>query len=574
MRIIISKYLVIIMSLLIFILYGCSKHSNNLQLQQIVTIVEEDPRLAKSMLDSIDKTKLNRSDEALYNLMTVKTNSRLFVRHTSDSLILKVVDYYQYHDKNFYPEALYYAGEVYEEMGDTPKALKYLRTALSHAHPDDLLLRSRILGHILNMLNSMRLYDQAVPYALEVIKIDQNAKQYDYLVESHHGLGYIHLNRESYDSAEYEYSKAAEIAHRYKPEYEPTERVYLALIKFKKNKIDSALYLLRPEIDRVDSITRNAALNIGCRIYHEAGIRDTAYMYAHELINSNMDLGKMNGYKILLSPDMVEYSPVDSLVKYATDYRRLIEKQMDTNGDEMAFVQTAVYNYQLHDRERGAADKRASLWLRLLAISLVLSLGMIIYFLYRRNKYNLELLNLREAIDLMQKINSSDPSSDSDKNTGNPLDNPENNAANTGNDRESLKKKLRSEILTACRNNREKAAISPTMTSSDTYRRILEHLENGTPIPDSSPLWQDIDKMVSESYPSFKSNLNILCDGKLNNKNYRVALLIKCGMKPLQSSELLGRSKNAISYHRSTLCKVILEGEKDLSLLDQIIPLL
>lgn len=153
MRIIISKYLVIIMSLLIFILYGCSKHSNNLQLQQIVTIVEEDPRLAKSMLDSIDKTKLNRSDEALYNLMTVKTNSRLFVRHTSDSLILKVVDYYQYHDKNFYPEALYYAGEVYEEMGDTPKALKYLRTALSHAHPDDLLLRSRILGHILNMLN-------------------------------------------------------------------------------------------------------------------------------------------------------------------------------------------------------------------------------------------------------------------------------------------------------------------------------------------------------------------------------------------------------------------------------------
>lgn len=562
------------MSLLIFILCGCSKHDNNLQLQQIVTIVEKDPRLAKSMLDSIDKTKLNSSDEALFNLMTVKTNSRLFVRHTSDSLILKVVDYYQHHDKSFYPEALYYAGEVYEEMGDTPKALKYLRTSLSHAHPDNLLLRSRILGHILNMLNSMRIYDQAVPYALEVIKIDQKTKRYDYLVESHHRLGYIHLNRESYDSAEYEYSKAAEIAHRYKPEYEPTERVYLALVKFKKNKIDSALYLIRPEIDRVDSITRNAALNIACRIYHEAGIRDTAYMYAHELINSNMDLGKMNGYKILLSPDMVNYSPVDSLVKYATDYRQLIEKQMDRNGDEMAFVQTAVYNYQLHDRDREAADKRASLWMLLLAISMVLSLGLIIYFLYRRNKYNLELLKLREAIDLMQKINSSDPSPDSDKSIGNPIDNSENNTVNTGNDRESLKKKLRSEILTACRNNREKKAISPTMTSSDTYRCILEHLENGTPIPDSSPLWNDIDTMVSDSYPSFKSNLNILCDGKLNNKNYRIALLIKCGMKPLQTSELLGRSKNAISYHRSTLCKLILEGEKDLSLLDQIIPLL
>lgn len=560
--------------LVCMIITSCSQPSQNSSLQRIATVVEDNPRMAKSILDSIDPSSLNKADYALYCFMSVKTNNRLFISNDKDSLILTAIDYYSRNEIQFYPEVLFYAGEVYSDIGDTPKALKYYQEALTIAHPDSLILKGRILSSMVWLLNAMRLYDYSVPYAEEVNKINQQTKRYDYLVESHHRLGYIHLNRESYDSAEYEYSKAAEIAHRYKPEYEPTERVYLALVKFKKNKIDSALYLLRPEIDHVDSITRNAALNIACRIYHEAGIRDTAYMYAHELINSNMDLGKMNGYKILLSPDMVNYSPVDSLVKYATDYRQLIEKQMDRNGDEMAFVQTAVYNYQLHDRDREAADKRASLWMLLLAISMVLSLGLIIYFLYRRNKYNLDLLKLREAIDLMQKINSSDPSPDSDKSIGNPIDNYENNTVNTGNDKESLKKKLRSEILTACRNNREKKAISPTMTSSDTYRSLLEHLENGTPIPDSSPLWNDIDTMVSDSYPSFKSNLNILCDGKLNNKNYRVALLIKCGMKPLQTSELLGRSKNAISYHRSTLCKLILEGEKDLSLLDQIIPLL
>lgn len=80
------------------------------------------------MLDSIKYDGLSDHDRHFFDFLSIKANDKAYVRHESDSLILDVIDYYSSHNKdNIYPEALYYGGRVFSDLGDLPTALRYFR---------------------------------------------------------------------------------------------------------------------------------------------------------------------------------------------------------------------------------------------------------------------------------------------------------------------------------------------------------------------------------------------------------------------------------------------------------------
>ena len=54
-----------------------------------------------------------------YHLLTIKANDKAYITHTSDSLILSLVDYYEHGgDPVYLGEAYYYAGSTYRDLGD------------------------------------------------------------------------------------------------------------------------------------------------------------------------------------------------------------------------------------------------------------------------------------------------------------------------------------------------------------------------------------------------------------------------------------------------------------------------
>lgn len=83
-------------------------------------------------LSSLDSTIQFEPEETrmYYGLLTTKAQDKKFIRHKSDSLMKKVVRFYEsYGDKEKLMEAYYYLGSVYRDMRDAPQAIAAFQQA-------------------------------------------------------------------------------------------------------------------------------------------------------------------------------------------------------------------------------------------------------------------------------------------------------------------------------------------------------------------------------------------------------------------------------------------------------------
>lgn len=143
------------------------------QWEEIDRLCDTLPKEAISILDTIDQSGLSKKDLNRFRLLCIKSRDKAYIAHTSDTLILDVIDYYARHrSEGLYPEALYYGGRVYSDIGDAPTALRYFQEAMD-ALPEgnDDNLRSRIYSQMGSLLNSLRLYKEASELLNKTIKI-------------------------------------------------------------------------------------------------------------------------------------------------------------------------------------------------------------------------------------------------------------------------------------------------------------------------------------------------------------------------------------------------------------------
>ena len=90
-------------------------------------------------------------------------------------------------------------------------------------------------------------------------------------------------------------------------------KLYQAAVSYYNKDIKSALDIIRSVSHISDPITRSTMLSYASKIYFEAGILDTAYMYAHELALSRFPNNRKTGYLVMLSPELRHLLPKDSI---------------------------------------------------------------------------------------------------------------------------------------------------------------------------------------------------------------------------------------------------------------------
>lgn len=397
---------IILTSLLLF--FSCSRNKLDERLGHINDIVSESPTEALSYLDSISYKDLSEANQYFYDLLTIKAEDKAYITHTSDSIILRVISYYATHDKDkIYPEALYYGGRIYRDIGDSPTALKYFHLALNNLpeNKENNNLRARILSQTGRLLTGISLYDEAIPYIEKSIKICELNKDTVNIVYELQLLGGTYLRAKKYRLAEHYFNKAIEMSSNLPISFKAKSKMYLADVKYQVGQLDSALTLIRNTPDLVKPIARNSALAIASEIYLEKELLDSAYMYAHELLNSSDSTNKRTAYQVMTSPKLKKLIPLDTLYQYISDYRELLENYHDDNKIQLAINQQNFYNYQQYVNKQKEAEASNSTLLKWIfgTSSLCLILGMAV--LYYKNKVNKTLVELHLALESIDILN-------------------------------------------------------------------------------------------------------------------------------------------------------------------------
>lgn len=142
-----------ICAFVVLLIVGCSQSNEfDSAMNQVDSIMEanqNDANLSMLILDSIrPQLHLMSFPQSMrYHLLQAKAMNKAYVKFSSDSVMKKVVDYYNYHGSNYEKmTAKYLLGCVYRDLGDSPSALKNLYDATNYAGEDK--ESYRMLAHI------------------------------------------------------------------------------------------------------------------------------------------------------------------------------------------------------------------------------------------------------------------------------------------------------------------------------------------------------------------------------------------------------------------------------------------
>lgn len=576
----------IVFLLSLVMMMGCGPRQHDQRLANVEATISKSPKEALALLDSIDITTLSEADRYYYDFLSVKAGDKAYIEHASDTTILKVIDYYADKDDALYVEALYYGGRVYSDMGDTPTALQYFHEALDNFSDEspDLDLKANILSQTGRLLTSINLFDEAVPYIEEAIAIGEQRRDTLNMVYDIQLLGLTYLRAREPEIAEPYLKKALHLSVNLPISFEAKSRMYLADVKFQEGKLDSALLLICDTPKLVNQKALNSALAYATKIYFENGILDTAYIYANQLLHSGSPLNKGTAYQALLSPELRNFIPLDTIHKYISEYREYLENYYDSNEMQLAINEQNYYNYQLHVRERKKAEAyNAKLIKWIFSISLLCVL-FAVAILYYKNKVKQSLIRLHNALNIIDKLNERISAANHNASTiDNTKTEPDNiqknieliddknpNISSNSENAQELSKILRNKLLSIYYKNIY-TPLDKSILNSDVYNKLFELLKQKKALSYDDSIWNELEDIVIKASPDFKYNLHLLTLSHLTEIDFHTALLIKCHIQPSQMAILLGRTKGTIVSRRESLSLKIFGEKMGTKVIDSII---
>ncbi|MBP3537236.1 MAG: tetratricopeptide repeat protein [Muribaculaceae bacterium] len=572
-----KKMPVIILAIVVTLLSACSEKSHDTRLTRVAELTDSVPEDALALLDSIDASALSDADRHYFDFLTVKASDKAYIDHTSDSLILDVIDYYR--GKDLYPEALYYGGRVYSDLGDYPTSLEYFHRSLDLLPSDteNLELRNRVLSQTGRLLDSLSLYDEAIKYINSSLEIGRLLQDTTRIISDLQLLGSIYMRAGQYEQADSVLLESIQLNTGQEiPMYVVKSQMYRAANKYYSNEIDSALILIRNIPEHANPLILNSVLGYASTIYLAAGILDTAFMYSRELVSQPSPMHKEIGYQNLLSPELRSFIRPDSLDEYISRYQDILANYYDENENLAAISEQNLYNYRLHELGKEKAEKvNETLKLWIIAASFVI-IAMIVVILLLKIKNKNNIIELHRSIEninrLKQELSRYNEGQSGHSATNIGADNPPSPVSRKQTESE-LREQLKQELLSLYESGVETQEVPEQITNSEIYQTLKAFIREERPIQEEN-IWEELERTVAECSPRFKTNLNLLTSGKLTSLDLHTALLIKCGFKPSEMTVLFGRSNGAIISRRETLGLKALDKKTGVKVIDGIIRLL
>ena len=360
--------------------------------QEVETIVNERPDSALALLETIERPEtLPEREWAYWALFTTQAKDKLYIRHTSDSIINRVVDYFDdfaffryRHEKAL---AYYYQGRINSDLGDLKKALMaYLKASDNAKWTGDHKLIYRIESHtgkIYILQNSYHLAYNAFKKAAEAARLTNDSTSIAY--------SSIYLARVSGEEGNWEKAKSF-----YKDAIDIADQIENIQVSFYGTKELAAVYTEVDSLDMALVLAKRAFaseskygiphdwsldLTIG-DIYRKTRQTDSADYYLNQAIKSSNIYTRRSAYKALYA--LYEEIRPEVAVKYNAFYEASLDsiKAMGTSSD----------SYQIHEDQNTKTWKLEKAWgIALIVVISLLLIYLFNYFLRYKRKSKKEL---------------------------------------------------------------------------------------------------------------------------------------------------------------------------------------
>ena len=562
------NFLQIVIITILFLLVSCGGNrfvdSKMASADSLMDVCQDSAQTALAMLDSLkaQKPDMSKAQQMHYDLIYAKAMNKSFVDFTTDSVMKRVVAYYDKHGSmNERMLAYYLLGCVYRDLQDAPASLdnyyKAVELADTTSASCDYALLARIHGAMLVLYNkessplmSIKEAKLAAKYAWmakdtlaavvayrnqvggyydldnsdSVLSISLKAHHFcrknGLVTEMYHGLNAIidvYINRKDYKRAGY----------------------YIQMMRQKSNSF------ITP-----NQVRRGSELlyyNIG-RYYCGIGKVDEGIGYFHKILTADhiTFTHKEAAYGGLHTAYQLKGIP-DSISKYAQLFVNANDSSYRHSTVESMYNIQSMYDYQ-HFQQRAlkAQTENQLLWLSMALGVVVLFFVAVVVFLYIRKQ-----MKQRKAV--LAGINADyNKVLDEYKRSVADLKMIENNF-------EQYRQKKEQEIqqMNLALNSFHQVGENENWMTEISLldNELVNHFHaqaNGVSCKISDSEWEKLKSLVEKQLPDFIRFISAP-DKRLTDREYLVAILVKLHFIPSELSLLLGVGSQQITNIRSKI---------------------
>lgn len=552
-----------LLSLVILLLcfYACGSKPYPHTIQIADTLVYSNPDSAYLLLEQLKDSIITEPQniQMYYQLLSIKVQDKAYIAHTSDSLILEVVHYYEdKKDKTHLPEVYYYAGRVYSDLGDAPQALDYYQKAA------ELLEEStdyRLLKVVYSQMGELFLFQDVYEEAMKAYK-----KSYQYQVCTNDNRGMIinlcdigttFTGFGNADSASYYYQAAYKQAVKIKDKkLMDKAQSSLADIYIQLKQYDSAMTSLQsldyPKPTQL--IGRYATI---ADIYYGTGKLDSATYYYKSILQSNDIYAQQIAHWRLAEIAQMK-SDCQSSLEHICQYNILTDSIKNITDSEIIRQMQSLYNYHLREKRNNQLEEKNTQQKYWITITLLVSSTFIsfslVYFYSNKHKK----LQLRNSLKEMkrQKEEQYQKSAQFIEENKQKIKELEMAIQKSDENRDNMQKLLIAQKEQILRMNckieadqKEQALAEIAFHQSDIFNKFQDAANGNCAL--NTKDWEILRIKIDRCYKDFTTRLRAIYP--VSDIEMKICLLLKIKINVTGISLLTRRSKSAIVSARKKL---------------------
>jgi len=528
------------------------------------SLASSDPTTALTLLAAMEDD-LNNAPMAtrmLYHLLCIKAADKAYIPHTTDSLILPVVQYYeQGGDPDYVGEAYYYAGRVYRDLGDAPQALAYFQKGLeASARHEDKWVNAALYAQMGEIYYYQSLYAEALQMYDEAYRLDSIASDTLGMILDLRDRAFTHRTLQQPEPALHLLHQAAQLAQQCgDEEMQGLVASQLAGLYNQQGDYTEADRYIMQALDKVGETDRMSTYDVYANILLNEGRMDEAKSYYLKMMQADEATVRLDAYNGLATIAAQKHQ-ADDYLYYFELYKACSDTIRRADATESVSRMNAMYDYQLREKENIRLQKQVEqhrqLLQRIAFAASVLLLLLIIYFQHNRRKrmrlkHNMEKLQQLQAEQYRQSEGYIQANKEEIVRLQAQLDDASRENHELVERLERQKELLENANAVAEIKREEKLQAETAIRSSAIMKRLQHSVATGSHL--SAKDVKEIEKLLDEVCPDFRQHLRLL--GDMNPLEYQVCLLLKMDFPPASISALVLRGKSSISAIRRRLLK-------------------